>query len=104
MRWTIPLLALLAITAAGCASTDTDSATAQSGSAREYRFPPAPAAPDGPLDAPVKDALDAIVSSATEGRLDREALDTVAASKDARLAWFISDLLRFIQGGEDGDA
>lgn len=66
-------------------------------------FPPAPPAVDGPLDPAVSDALDSLVEGVAGGGLDRAALDTVAASGDARLAWFVSDLLRFLQG-RDADA
>lgn len=33
------------------------------------------------------------------GNVDPEALNVVAGSQDARLAWLVSDLLRFYQGG-----
>ena len=35
---------------------------------------------------------------------DDAALETVAASRDARLGWFVSDLLRFLQGTDRQDA
>ncbi|MGH2952092.1 MAG: DUF3179 domain-containing (seleno)protein [Solirubrobacterales bacterium] len=64
-------------------------------------FPPAPGVGDGPLDPPVDQALDELVRSATEGVFDREALETVAGSGDPRLAWLVSDLLRFVSGGAE---
>lgn len=64
--------------------------------------PPAPDAPDGPLDeALVADlnivfalVLDDIAISAA-----REALARIGRSGDARVAWLLSDLLRFFQRG-----
>ncbi len=61
-----------------------------------------PAIPDGPLPEPVTSAVqtafvDSIAQSLWES--DQEiALDTIAASKDPRLAWFIADLMRFAPG------
>jgi len=45
-----------------------------------------------------------LVSALAEGSLDRRALDVVAATDDPRLAWFVSDLLRFVQSGPEQDA
>jgi hypothetical protein len=56
---------------------------------------------DGPIDADVAEALERLAPSLATGTLDRAALRTVAESHDARLAWFISDLLRFTQGAGD---
>ncbi len=62
-------------------------------------WPPVPDAPTGALDQDVSDALDRLIPSITAGSLDADALDLVAGSRDARLAWLISDMLRFTQGG-----
>lgn len=60
---------------------------------------PAPSnAIDGPLDPSVAAALDTLVTSILAAEFDHAALETVAASGDARLGWFLSDLLRFFQG------
>ncbi len=66
-------------------------------------FPPAPPAADGPLDPAVSRALDDLAEGVATVGLQRDALDTVAGSRDARLAWFVSDLLRFLQG-RDADS
>ncbi len=66
-------------------------------------FPPAPATPHGPLAARVDSAVDRLVASQTPGGLDRAALATVAASRDPRLAWLLSDRLRFVQLDEEED-
>ena len=63
--------------------------------------PPAPAVPDGPLDARLAADLDLVF--AEEG-VNLDALARVGASEDARVAWLLSDLLRFIQLGETADA
>ncbi|MEX2197016.1 MAG: DUF3179 domain-containing (seleno)protein [Thermoleophilaceae bacterium] len=66
-----------------------------------YPFPEAPAPADGPLAPAVEAALGALVRSAVAGGgLDGQALAAVAASGDARLAWLVSDLLRFVQARE----
>ncbi|MDQ3344874.1 MAG: DUF3179 domain-containing protein [Chloroflexota bacterium] len=62
-------------------------------------WPPVPDAPTGALDQDVSDGLDRLIPSITAGSLDADALDLVAGSRDARLAWLISDMLRFTQGG-----
>jgi hypothetical protein len=63
-------------------------------------FPSPPIAPDGPLEPAVSAALDTLVTSLLAADFDYGALESVAASEDARLGWFVSDLLRFLQGTE----
>ncbi len=63
--------------------------------------PPTPAVPDGPLDAQLAADLDLVF--AVEG-VNLDALARVGGSGDARVAWLLSDLLRFIQLGETADA
>ncbi len=64
-------------------------------------FGPAPATTDGPLDPEVIDALDLLFFEALEDGIvigeERDAIDAVGASGDARLAWLLSDLLRIAQ-------
>lgn len=43
--------------------------------------------------------LDTFVAAIVAGGFDDAALDTIAASGDARIGWLVSDLLRFLQGG-----
>ncbi|MGH2382552.1 MAG: DUF3179 domain-containing (seleno)protein [Candidatus Limnocylindria bacterium] len=64
-------------------------------------WPSAPEAPTGDLDPEVSAALDDVISSFAAGSLDAGALQIVAASRDARLAWVISDVLRFVPNGFD---
>lgn len=70
--------------------------------ARGYVFPPPPAVPDGELAPATSTALDQLLASA-ETSLDFDALEAMAASGDARLAWVVADLLRFIEGGRAGE-
>jgi hypothetical protein len=102
----IVVLAALLVVIGACAPA-LSSATATPGSPTDdpqVTFPPAPGVPVGPLDLVTSAALDTLVTSIVAGSFDDAALDTVAASKDARLGWFVSDLLRFIQGGGGQDA
>ncbi|MGH8924676.1 MAG: DUF3179 domain-containing (seleno)protein [Acidimicrobiia bacterium] len=70
--------------------------------ARGYLFPPPPIVPDGELAPATSTAVDRLVASA-ETSLDFNALEAVAASGDARLAWVLADLLRFLQVGRAGE-
>ncbi|MBA2264158.1 MAG: DUF3179 domain-containing protein [Chloroflexi bacterium] len=67
-------------------------------------WPDPPDVPDGPLDPSVSEAVDRLIATILPRSLDRDALQVVAASDDARLAWFISDFLRFLQGGTEEEA
>jgi len=66
------------------------------------QFGKPPAVPKGPLSEAMKFAVKvAFVDSMTQGNWSRDqtaALAEIQASKDPRLAWFISDLLRFATG------
>src|SRR5665809_24979 len=84
---------------AGCNGAEEETDTAERTPAAEgaYEFPDAPAAEGRALDPQVDDALSDLSPSVLTGRLDRAALDTVVASGDPRLAWLLSDMLRFAQ-------
>ena len=64
-----------------------------------YSYPPAPSARAGPLDRRVEQALSRLVSALLTGELNRDALEEVAASRDVRLGWVLSDVLRFTLPG-----
>ncbi len=66
-------------------------------------IPPTPPVPAGPLDAALVADLDLVFSALTTG-VDIEALGRIGDSGDARVAWLLSDLLRFFQRGEIADA
>jgi hypothetical protein len=89
-----PLLAV-----GGCGGADESDARAPAVKAPTYSFPEAPIVADRPLGAQTGDALSGLLTSAVGGLLDPVALDQVVESRDPRLAWLVSDLLRFYQGG-----
>ncbi len=64
------------------------------------KFGKPPAVPDGPLSEALKSAVQvAFIDSmkkSTWGRDQKTALDEIAGSKDPRLAWIITDLMRFV--------
>ena len=62
-------------------------------------IPPAPAVSTGPLDQTLIEDLDDVFGSLT-GLIDVGALERVGESGDARVAWLLSDLLRFIPRGQ----
>jgi Protein of unknown function (DUF3179) len=69
-----------------------------------YAYPPAPSAKTGALDGGVERAVSQLLSGLLRGRLERAAAEAVASSRDARLGWLLSDVLRFTQPGGDQDA
>jgi len=62
------------------------------------RFGTPPAVPEGPLSTPVKEAVDIVFNDSLEsgswGAMQVDALKTIADSKDPRLGWLVSDLMR----------
>lgn len=79
----------------------TDVTTTASTTVVTDEYGPAPAFPQGPLDAALVADLDLIFSDLTAG-FGFEAMRRVGASGDPRVGWLISDLLRFLQGGAAG--
>ena len=70
---------------------------------RGYEFPPAPEAPAGPLEPSAADDLETIWSG-FETEVDTTAVTRLGRSGDPRLAWILSDLLRFFYAGDVRDA
>ena len=68
-----------------------------------YEFPPAPQVPTGPLPPSTTDDLDAIWSSFETVGIDRDIVSRLGQSGDARVAWILSDLLRFLRPGDTAD-
>ena len=63
-------------------------------------FGPPPDYPDGPWSTDVAEALGTTVAALSVGVNPAGELATLAATGDARIAWALADLLRFIQTGE----
>lgn len=114
----IRLLIALALVAASCstavpAANDTvaTSATDETSppvetslvGASGIAFPAAPATPTGPLDDQSIAAIER-VWDALSTQIDSSDVVDIGATGDARLAWLLSDLLRFFQGGGVGGA
>ncbi len=70
---------------------------------RGYEFPAAPDAPTGPLAQNAADDLETIWSG-FETEVDTAAVARLGQSGDPRLAWILSDLLRFFYIGDVHDA
>lgn len=100
VRTTVCALVLSAgLAGAGCSADDAVERTrGQAASGASYTFPAAPEVPAGPLASEVANAIDELLPPALVGVLDREVLGKVTASQDPRVAWLVSDLLRFYQG------
>ena len=68
-----------------------------------YDYPAAPTVLGGAPSHSVATDLVRLAREASRGELDGEALTRVAEAKDPRLAWFVSDLLRFSDGRRDDE-
>lgn len=103
MLWTLSVVVLLSLTLAACDSSDSDGGASRSPSSERsgYSYPAAPAVDSGPVDGRVEARAGELVRSLIGGALDRDALAGLAASGDARQAWLVSDLLRFVQSPVD---
>lgn len=70
---------------------------------RRQPFPPAPPARSGDLPPAVQEALDQLAPALRERRFPSAAVNTLANSGDARLAWVLHDLLRFVNSDSAAD-
>ena len=68
-----------------------------------YEFPPAPDTTTGPIDQLTVDILEVIWAGLELGGFDGGLVASLADSGDARLAWILSDLLRFFYVGDIHD-
>ncbi len=104
---TLARLAVLALIAAACGGTDgavtTSSAPPEPASQTGFTFPPPPAVPDGPVDAELADDLDGLFRSLQLGA-GVEVIERIGESGDGRVAWLLSDVLRFVGFGAEADA
>ncbi|MGQ0574797.1 MAG: DUF3179 domain-containing (seleno)protein [Pseudonocardia sp.] len=89
------LVGLLVAALAGCAAPPATSGSPPAG----YAFPPAPAAPSGPLAPAAADGFARIVAELPSGTLSTTDLDVLAAAGDSRAAWLVADLMRLLGGG-----
>jgi len=62
---------------------------------------PAPPVPAGELDETVQSALEDLLAGSQAGAFESEPLDLLVEAGDPRAAWFLADLLRFVQGGPE---
>ena len=63
-------------------------------------FGPPPDHPTGDLDPATRTDIETIIASIAERHLDTDALGRLQDSSDARILWFVADLLRFIGRSE----
>ncbi|MEZ5375014.1 MAG: DUF3179 domain-containing (seleno)protein [Acidimicrobiales bacterium] len=100
--------ATVAPDAAGIDDDLGDEATSLEIAAEPRTFGPAPEAPDGPLDPALVDAARVVIAQREiEQRFDAntdEALATIGASGDPRMAWWLTDLLRVTASRETATA
>jgi len=106
-RWLV-LFVVAAVVTSGCGGGDTPADSTGDPTATEAGtplldsagtpIPPAPAVPDGPLDPMVAADLEAVFGDLRRG-VDLDALQRIGDSGDPRVAWLMSDLLRFFPGG-----
>jgi len=100
----VGLIVAVAVLLSACSAAPVPDVPAPPGlPAAQYRFPPAPPAPQLPVDPAVDMALRDITDTLAAGSVNGDALDTVAASGDSRMVWLVSDLLRFVRGGDEED-
>jgi len=99
---TTGLILATTLPATGFAQSD-DNVTATVSELPDYvidAFGEPPAVPTDPLSDEIKDALDSAfidsVTDSTWGRDQEIAMDTINNSGDPRLAWIVSDMMRFM--------
>ena len=68
-----------------------------------YEFPPAPDTPTGPIDQAAVDILEVIWAGLQLGGFDGGLVAALGNTGDPRLAWILSDLLRFFYVGDIHD-
>ncbi len=85
----------------GCVGEREDSSAGRAATgANGYEYPAAPKPGHGRLDPAVENAVRRLTRSVVRGKPDAKALTKVASSGDPRLAWLISDYLRFSEPGQ----
>ena len=92
---------LLIVVAVAC--TPTQSTPPAAAPAQPPSQIAAPPVPDGPVATAVLRRLRRLATAVEGIPLDRDAVDAAVATGDARLAWYLVDLLRFVQTSGDRD-
>ena len=88
----------LAVAAAGCSEAPQQDSGEKPVSQAGYTFPSPPPAVAGPVAPAVREAVTRLLDFAVGDVIDANSLATLGESRDARLGWLVSDLLRFYQG------
>ena len=97
MHRAVTLLALATLVTAACTTADLPaSGSADPAATPGEPWPSAPETDDRPLDQAVAESVERLVTTLAMRSVDADALDVIAASGDARLAWVVSDMLRFV--------
>jgi len=86
------------LVACGCGGQSGDRDAEQPATQPTYSIPSPRTVVDRPLERRTEVALARLLPAAAGGILDPEVLNVVASSRDPRLGWLVSDLLRFYQG------
>jgi len=91
------LLLLVGLVAVGCAGDSDSSAetTIKAETIATDPFGPAPATPKGPLEKELAADIDLAVKGFETSAIPRREVRKIGGSEDARVAWILSDLLRF---------
>ena len=105
MRLTLVLVVVTAACATGSEPVPTSTTPEPTGTligsqSFDTGYPPAPEVPSGDLDQAVEAELNGLLASALAGSFENEAIDQIVAAGDARVAWALADLMRFIQVGD----
>ena len=106
MSKTTVAIALAGLLLVGCGGGEDSGGNGRS-AVGEYEFPPAPSAPAmsaAGIESASRRAASDLEAGLIEGSLDHEALETLVATGDPRLAWLLSDMLRFAPPGAVGEA
>jgi hypothetical protein len=94
MRGAGLLLLIGGVALAACSTAIDASPSTEPAPTGPIAWPGAPVVPTGALEADVAVAVEQLIGGAPNAAPDRDALETIAISGDARLAWLLSDLLR----------
>ena len=98
-RWLHALLLAVLLAAAALPAASESTAAAAPGAlvgAFGQAFGAPPDHPNGDLNAATRADIEAIIASLAARQLDTEALGRLKDSGDARILWFVADLLRFV--------